>query len=82
MDLKPKVLEGIAIFHRSVRKHSLIRWHFEQGSEGDTDRVPCTRKGKKIPGIDKSMCKGPKVETFLTYFLTCRDANVTEVKRV
>lgn len=82
MDWQPKVLEGIAILHRLVRKHSLIRWRFEQGSEGNTDRVPCTRKGKKILGIDKSMCKGPEVETFLTYFLTCREADVTEVNRV
>lgn len=82
MDWQPKVLEGIAILHRLVRKHLLIRWRFEQGSEGNTDRVPCTRKGKKILGIDKSMCKGPEVETFLTYFLTCREADVTEVNRV
>ena len=39
-------------------------------------------RGKEIPGIEKSMCKGPEVETFLTYFLTCREADVTEVKRV
>ena len=39
-------------------------------------------RGKKIPGIEKSMCKGPEVEIFLTYFLTCREADVTEVKKV
>lgn len=47
MDWQPKVLKGIAILNRLVRKHSLIRWHFEQGSEGDTDRVSCTRQGEE-----------------------------------
>lgn len=57
-DWQPNVLEGIAALNRLVRKHSLIRWHFEQASEEDTDtRHMHKAEGRKFQAQRKACAR-------------------------
>ena len=59
-------------FKQVSKKRLTGKMAFEQRSEGDTGRASCKSQREENLRIEKSKCKHPEVDIFLTYFSKCK----------